>query len=44
VTLRVGGKSYSAANTGKPIGYEVRPNRKPTRLSETARLKLKCSA
>ncbi len=44
VTMRVGGKSYSAANTGKPIGYEVRPNRKPTRLSETARLKLKCSA
>jgi cytoskeletal protein RodZ len=44
VTLRVGGRSYSAANTGKPIGYEVRPNRKPTRLSETARLKLKCSA
>jgi cytoskeletal protein RodZ len=44
VTLRVGGKSYPAADTGKPIGYEVRPNRKPTRLSETARLKLKCSA
>ena len=44
VTLRVGGKSYPAENTGKPIGYEVRPGKKPTRLSETARLKLKCAA
>jgi cytoskeleton protein RodZ len=44
VSMRVGGKRYSADNTGKPIGYEIRPGRKPTRLSETARLKLKCSA
>ena len=44
VTLRVGGKSYPAENTGKPIGYEVRPGKKPTRLSEAARLKLKCAA
>ena len=44
VTLRVGSKRYSAANTGKPIGYEVRPGRKPTRLSEAARLNLKCAA
>jgi cytoskeleton protein RodZ len=43
VTLRVGAKRYAAANTGKPIGYEVRPGKKPTRLSETARLKLKCA-
>jgi cytoskeletal protein RodZ len=44
VTLRVGGKPYPAENTGKPIGYEVRPGKKPTRLSEAARLKLKCAA
>jgi hypothetical protein len=44
VSMRVGGKKYSAANTGKPIGYEIRPGKKPTRLSETARLKLRCSA
>jgi hypothetical protein len=44
VTLRVGSKRYSAANTGKPIGYEVRPGKKPTRLSESARLRLSCSA
>jgi hypothetical protein len=43
VTLRVGAKRYSAANTGKPIGYEVRPGKKPTRLSESARLKLQCA-
>jgi len=43
VTLRVGAKRYSAANIGKPIGYEVRPGRKPTRLSESARLKLQCA-
>jgi cytoskeletal protein RodZ len=44
VTLRVGSKRYPAANTGKPIGYEVRPGKKPTRLSEASRLKLSCSA
>ena len=32
VTLRVGGKRYSAANIGNPIGYEVRAGKKPTRL------------
>src|SRR4051794_1215657 len=40
VRIRVGGKSYSAADLGKPIGYEVRPGRKPIRLSEASRLKL----
>jgi len=40
VTLRVGGRSYPAADIGKPIGYEVRPGRKPSRLSEASRLKL----
>jgi cytoskeleton protein RodZ len=44
VTLRVGSKRYPAENTGKPIGYEVRPGKKPTRLSEAARLNLKCAA
>jgi cytoskeletal protein RodZ len=44
VTMRVGGKRYPAENTGKPIGYEIRPGKKPTRLSEAARLGLKCSA
>jgi cytoskeletal protein RodZ len=44
VTMRVGGKKYNADNTGKPIGYEIRPGRKPSRLSEAARLRLKCSA
>src|SRR3954468_23927537 len=40
VYLRVGGKRYPAADLGKPNGYEVRPGKKPTRLSEAARLKL----
>jgi cytoskeleton protein RodZ len=44
VYLRVNGKRYNAADLGKPIGYEVRPGKKPTRLSEAARLKLRCSA
>ena len=38
--MRVGGKRYPAANIGKPIGYEVRPGKKPARLSEAARLRL----
>ncbi|HEY6888595.1 MAG TPA: helix-turn-helix domain-containing protein [Solirubrobacter sp.] len=40
IRMRVGGKSYKAADLGKPIGYEVRPGKKPTRLSEAARIKL----
>ena len=35
VRMSVGGKRYTAANIGKPIGYEVRPGKKPTRLSES---------
>ena len=38
--IRVGGKRYAAEDVGRPIGYDVRPGRKPTRLSEAARLKL----
>jgi cytoskeleton protein RodZ len=37
VKLRANGKSYAVADTGSPVGYEVRPGKKPTRLSETAR-------
>jgi cytoskeletal protein RodZ len=40
VTMRVGGKRYPAADLGKPIGYEIRAGKKPTRLSEAARIKL----
>jgi cytoskeleton protein RodZ len=37
VTIRANGKSYGVADTGKPVGYEVRPGKTPTRLSETVR-------
>jgi cytoskeleton protein RodZ len=40
VTMRVGSKRYSAADLGKPIGYEIRAGKKPTQLSEAARIKL----
>jgi cytoskeletal protein RodZ len=40
VRMRVSGKRYSAADLGKPIGYEVRPGKRPTRLSESVRVKL----
>jgi cytoskeleton protein RodZ len=40
VRMTVGGKSYKAADVGAPIGYEIRPGKKPTRLKESARLKL----
>jgi cytoskeletal protein RodZ len=40
VRMTVGGKSYKAADVGAPIGYEIRPGKKPTRLKEAARLKL----
>ena len=32
VRMRVGGKRYPAADIGKPIGYEIRPGKKPARL------------
>ena len=40
VTMRVSGKRYPAADIGAPIGYEIRPGKKPVRLKEAARLKL----
>jgi cytoskeleton protein RodZ len=40
VRMIVGGKRYAAADIGKPIGYEIRPGRKPKRLSEKVRLGL----
>jgi cytoskeleton protein RodZ len=43
VRMTVGGKSYKAANVGAPIGYEIRPGKKPIRLKESVRLKL-CAA
>ncbi len=40
VRMTVNGKSYKAADVGAPIGYEIRPGKKPVRLKESARLKL----
>ena len=36
-------RRYPAADIGKPIGYEIRPGKKPARLSENARGRL-CAA
>ena len=35
--MSVDGKRYTAANIGQPIGYELRPGKKPKRLSESVR-------
>jgi cytoskeleton protein RodZ len=40
VRMTVSGKRYEAADVGTPIGYEIRPGKKPVRLKESARLKL----
>jgi hypothetical protein len=40
IRMSVSGKRYAAADIGRPIGYEIRPGRKPKRLAESARLKL----
>jgi hypothetical protein len=40
VRMRVNGHSYRAADTGNPVGYEVRPSGRPRRLSEAARVQL----
>jgi len=40
VTMSVSGKRYPAADIGAPIGYEIRPGKKPVRLKEAARLRL----
>src|SRR4051812_49191901 len=40
VVMRLGGNRYQAPAAGKPIGYEIRPGKKPTRLPEATRVKL----
>ena len=37
VRMIYGGKRYGAANIGQPIGYELRPGKKPKRLKESVR-------
>ena len=37
VRMIYGGKRYPAANIGQPIGYELRPGKKPKRLKENVR-------
>jgi transcriptional regulator with XRE-family HTH domain len=37
VRLTVDGKPYHVANTGRPVGYEMKPGKKPRRLSESVR-------
>jgi hypothetical protein len=37
VQMIVNGKTYSVAASPDPIGYEVRPGRRPKRLSDSAR-------
>jgi cytoskeletal protein RodZ len=37
VRMTVDGKSYPAADTGRPVGYEMRPGKRPRRLSESLR-------
>jgi cytoskeleton protein RodZ len=40
IRMRVNGKSYPAAGSANPLGYEMRPGRKPQPLSESIRVKL----
>jgi cytoskeleton protein RodZ len=37
VKLTANGKTYPVANTGNPVGYELRPGRTPKRLADTVR-------
>jgi len=37
VRMTYGGKRYPAAKIGQPIGYELRPGKKPKRLKESVR-------
>jgi cytoskeleton protein RodZ len=37
IRMSYGGKRYGAANIGQPIGYELRPGKKPKRLKESVR-------
>ena len=38
--MNVNGKSYNAAKLDQPVGYEFRPGKAPTRLSERVRVGL----
>jgi cytoskeleton protein RodZ len=40
VRLSANGKTYAVQDTGNPIGYEVKPGKKPVKLSESARASL----
>src|SRR4051812_31209728 len=40
VRLSANGKTYAVQDTGNPIGYEVKPGKKPVKLSESARVSL----
>jgi hypothetical protein len=40
VRLSANGKTYTVQDTGNPIGYEVKPGKKPVKLSESARASL----
>jgi cytoskeleton protein RodZ len=40
VRMRINGHTYRAADTGNPVGYDMRPTGRPRRLSEAARVQL----
>jgi cytoskeletal protein RodZ len=40
VRLSANGRTYAVQDTGNPIGYEVKPGKKPVKLSESARASL----
>jgi cytoskeletal protein RodZ len=40
VKLVANGKTYSVQDTGNPIGYQVRPGKRPAKLAESARAAL----
>jgi transcriptional regulator with XRE-family HTH domain len=40
IRMRVNGHSYQAAGSANPVGYEMRPGRKPKPLAESVRVKL----
>ena len=37
VRMNVGGRNYDAAKLDRPVGYELRPGRRPRRLAESVR-------
>jgi hypothetical protein len=37
VRMQVGGKTYTVANSANPVGYELRPGRRPRRLPDAQR-------